>query len=433
MSDWTEARLGRGVQVHHGFAFKGEYFSPDGEQIVLTPGNFVERGGFKPKNGTEKYYLGPVQEKFVLKQGDVVIAMTEQAQGLLGSSATIPENGTYLHNQRIGLLEVTDPDLLDIRFVYHLMNSGDVRQQLQATATGSKVRHTAPERVQAVIAMIPPLAEQQAVASILDAIDELIENNRRRVQVLEEMARAIYREWFVNFRYPGHESVPLVDSTIGPIPEGWRVRSVGEVARVVRGRSYKSAELVDAGGLPFVNLKCMARGGGFRRDGLKRYSGQYKDDQVVRAGDLVLAVTDLTQGREILARTTLVPRLAEGVGVISLDVIRLIPADSADRLWLLASLGWSDFPDRVKEFANGSTVLHLSPNHLLEADTIWPLKPLRREFTSVIEPILEQMDDLRDQSEVLGTLRDILLPKLVTGQIDVSALNLARVPEEAVA
>ncbi len=220
MSEWSNVRLGSGLRVHHGFAFKGEHFSPDGQQIVLTPGNFVEHGGFKQKNGTEKYYRGPVPEKFVLEKGDVVIAMTEQSQGLLGSSATIPEGEIYLHNQRIGLLEITDSELLDLRFVYHLMNSPDVRRQIQATATGSKVRHTAPERVQAVVALIPSVPVQRIVATVLDGIDELIANNRKRVVVLEEMAQAIYREWFIKFRYPGHEDAHLVDSAFGPIPAG---------------------------------------------------------------------------------------------------------------------------------------------------------------------------------------------------------------------
>ncbi len=155
MSGWREVELGRGLRVKHGWAFKGEYFRDAGEQIVLTPGNFHDGGGFKPKNGTEKFYDGTYPEQFLLKRGDVVTAMTEQAQGLLGSTATIPKDDTYLHNQRIGLIEITDPEVLDLRYVYHLMNAAVVRRQLYATATGAKVRHTAPERIQSVQVEVP--------------------------------------------------------------------------------------------------------------------------------------------------------------------------------------------------------------------------------------------------------------------------------------
>jgi type I restriction enzyme, S subunit len=137
--------LGTYLRVKHGFAFKGEYFGDAGNYIVLTPGNFRDEGGFKTKAGVEKFYKAEPPDEYVLKRNDLVIAMTEQAQGLLGSSALIPCDDLYLHNQRIGLLELT-PDV-DRRFIYYLFNTKMVRDHIQATATGSKVRHTAPARV----------------------------------------------------------------------------------------------------------------------------------------------------------------------------------------------------------------------------------------------------------------------------------------------
>lgn len=279
---------------------------------------------------------------------------------------------------------------------------------------------------------LPHPDQQRQIASVLGSIDDLIENNRRRVKVLEEMARAIYREWFVRFRYPGHEDVPLVDSHLGPIPDGWEVQRLDEVASLVRGRSYRKHELVDVGGRLFVNLKCMMRGGGFRRDGVKRYDGKFTDAQLVEHGDVVLAVTDLTQGREILARATLVPRLPEP-GVISLDVARIVPDELADRLWLFAVLRWSDFADRVKEFANGSTVLHLSPDHVAAGKVLWPPGELRASLVSALEPNLGLVDELLDASDRLALIRDLLLPKLITGQIDVSRVDLDALTEAATA
>ena len=174
----------------------------------------------------------------------------------------------------------------------------------------------------------------------------------------------------------------------------------------------------------------MMRGGGFRRDGLKRYDGKFSNLQVVGHGDVVLAVTDLTQGREILARATLVPRLPEP-GVISLDVVRIVPAKPSDRLWVFAALRWSDFADRVKEFANGSTVLHLSPDHVAAGNVLWPTEDLRASFASTLAPTFSLMDELLDASDRLAALRDVLLPKLVAGQIDVSKLDLDALTEAA--
>jgi type I restriction enzyme S subunit len=176
--------------------------------------------------------------------------------------------------------------------------------------------------------------------------------------------------------------------------------------------------------MPFVNLKCMRRGGGFRRDGLKRYTGKYDPDQRVTEGDVVLAVTDLTQGREILARATLVPRLAEGFGVISLDVARVLSGDAEDRLALFFALRCTDFADRVKQYANGSTVLHLSPTHVAEGEFVWPPEHLRRHFTRIMEPVVVLIEDVNDAADRLAGMRDLLLPRLVSGQIDVSELDL---------
>ncbi|MCA1703409.1 MAG: restriction endonuclease subunit S [Actinobacteria bacterium] len=215
--EWPIMELGAGLSVKHGFAFMGEFFRDSGDLIVLTPGNFLEGGGFKLKS-KEKFYDGPIPDGYLLRRGDVVVAMTEQSKGLLGSTATVPADATFLHNQRLGLLQVTDPGVLSLRYCYHLLNSPDARNQIQATATGSKVRHTAPERIESIRVALPDLAYQRKVASALDSVEVLIENNRRRIEILEEMARLIYREWFVHFRFPGHEDVEFVDSDLGPIP-----------------------------------------------------------------------------------------------------------------------------------------------------------------------------------------------------------------------
>lgn len=427
MSEWTEVRLGRGLRVHHGFAFRGEYFSPEGKQIVLTPGNFIERGGFKPKSGTEKYYLGPVQAKFVLKQGDVVIAMTEQAQGLLGSSATIPENDTYLHNQRIGLLEVTDPDLLDIRFVYHLMNSDDVRRQIQATATGSKVRHTAPERVQAVTAAIPSLAEQQVVAGILDAIDELIENNQRRAQVLEEMARMIYREWFVKFRYPGHASVPLVDSALGPIPDGWTISTCGAELNFIGGGTPSKVDpsYWVEGTIPWYTPTDLTKSGW-------RYAAA-PELRITELGVARSSARLFPAGSVMMtSRATLgVLAIATTAATTNQGFIVILPDDRWSASFIFE---WLDSNAvELAALGTGATFKEVTKGSFKSYPFVVPAEGILDAYKVAVEPIEQQVHVLEQKTRNLAALRNLLLPKLVTGQIDVSAVDLDRVLQEAVA
>ena len=176
------------------------------------------------------------------------------------------------------------------------------------------------------------------------------------------MAQRIYREWFVDFRYPGHEHVALVDSEFGLIPQGWSTGRIGDHATVIRGRSYRGIDVVDEGGVPFINLKCIARDGGFRPDGVKRYAGEFKDAHRARAGDIVMAVTDMTQERRIVARAARVPDVGEEFGIFSMDLVKIVPKDVPLSISLACS--YSDFPDEVKAHANGANVLHLHPDRI---------------------------------------------------------------------
>ena len=236
MLDWRDCKLGDLLQIKHGFAFLGKHFASAGTHVVLTPGNFLEEGGFKEKSDKAKWYCGAIPSDYVLNEGDLIVAMTEQAEGLLGSSALIPRSGVYLHNQRLGLVQIRDWKQADQHFIYYLFNSKPVRQQIRGSASGTKIRHTAPSRIADVKVSVPPLPMQRRIAGILSAYDELMENSQQRIHILEAMARALYREWFVDFRFPGHEKVARVTSPLGDIPKGWEVKKLVDVAEVNRAQ-----------------------------------------------------------------------------------------------------------------------------------------------------------------------------------------------------
>lgn len=173
-----KTKLGECLTVKHGWAFKGEYFSNNGVQSILTPGNFYERGGFKPNDGKERYYIGQYPKEYLCNKGDLIVAMTQQAEGLLGSTAIVPEDGKYLHNQRIGLVTCDESKLLPL-FAYYLFMTKSVRIQLERSASGTKVKHTSPEKIYDVVVSLPEVEQQKKIATLLYAIEQKESINKR--------------------------------------------------------------------------------------------------------------------------------------------------------------------------------------------------------------------------------------------------------------
>lgn len=178
---WVKTTLKSLIDIKHGFAFRSENFSDSGHHILMTPGHFYEEGGFRPQGSKTKYYAGEVPNGYVLSKGDVVVAMTEQAAGLLGSTAFVPENEKYLHNQRLGLIRAIDKSKTDINFIYWLYNFKEIRNQISEQASGTKVKHTSPERLKTVVALLPPVLEQQKISEILSVWDQAVNLTERLI------------------------------------------------------------------------------------------------------------------------------------------------------------------------------------------------------------------------------------------------------------
>ncbi len=169
---WPQKALEDILKIKHGFAFKSEYFSNEGKFVLLTPGNFYEEGGYKDRGEKQKYYVGEFPVDYLLKQGSLLIAMTEQAPGLLGSPILIPNSNVFLHNQRLGLV-VHDPKNLNNKFLFHLFNFYKIRALIHSKATGTKVRHTSPTKIQEIIIGIPPIELQTKFGAIVEKVEAL--------------------------------------------------------------------------------------------------------------------------------------------------------------------------------------------------------------------------------------------------------------------
>ena len=245
----------------------------------------------------------------------------------------------------------------DPRFVAYLLRNTLRNYKTEKAAVPGVDRNV----LHALRVRAPGPNEQTAIVSILSAYEDLIDNNRRRIALLEKAAHLLYRKWFVHFRFPGHEHVKITDG----IPEGWAHRSVSRLADVIRGRSYRSFELADFNGQPFINLKCMRRYGGFRTTGLKWFHGEHKQRHVAAPGDIVIAVTDMTRDAMIVAQAARVPRSVGENAIYSMDLVKAIPKQEIEPEWLYGMLRFSGFSAAVREEATGATVLHLKPKHIL--------------------------------------------------------------------
>ncbi|MWK54653.1 restriction endonuclease subunit S [Pseudomonas otitidis] len=387
---WRELQLSDGIHVKHGFAFKGEYFASSGEYMVLTPGNFLEKGGFRVRDGKERFYHADFPEDYLLAEGDLIVAMTEQGEGLLGSAARIPAEGKYLHNQRLGLVQVVNPELLDKRFLYWVFNSSPVRAQIRATATGAKVKHTAPERIKKVRFMAPELREQQAVAFVLDSYDDLIATNQRRIALLEDAARRLYREWFVQLRFPGHESVPLRDG----VPEGWRRDTLDQALFLQRGFDLPNGNRVP-GDVPV-----------YASTGVNGYHNVAKVD-----GPGVVTGRSGTLGAVHYVAQDFWP-LNTSLWVKEFRAVSPLVA-----YFMLAELG-------LEQFNSGASVPTLDRKVAHQIPVLIPERNVVSAFDERVQPLFHQVQILRKSNESTAQARDRLLPKLMSGQLNVSSIPL---------
>ena len=264
------------------------------------------------------------------------------------------------------------------------------------------------------INIIADVAKQKKIASILSTYDDLIEKNNRKIAILQEMAEEIYKEWFVRFRFPGYKTAKFKDG----IPERWKYRPFGEIVTCERGISYSSEEIDCEDGVNLINLKNINAYGGFRLDGTKKYNGKYKNNQVVQCGDLVMGVTDMTQDRRTVGAVALIPPF-DNTCVISADLIKVV--SHIDNIFIYCLCKYGYYSKFFSQFANGSNVLHLKPSSLKNQKVLIPTEELINKFVKIVKPINDTINNLNRQNDTLTQQRDLLLPRLMSGKLEVKA------------
>ena len=350
-------------------------------------------------------------------QNDLIMAR----EAPVGNVAIIPKGLRVCLGQRTVLIRITSKEVF-APYLNYMLSSDAMHAYLNILSNGATVGHLNVTDIRNLrMPSFPSYENQKKIAAILIAYDDLIENNKRRIALLEEMAEEIYREWFVRFRFPGHQAAEFEKG----IPKDWENDKAHKFFEHVKGKSYGSDEILDftEEAMPFITLKSFNRGGGYRADGLKSYSGKYNDKQIVVEGDVVMAVTDMTQNREVVGRVARVPDVGSKGAVISLDVIKLIPK-TVSATYLYSYLKYSGFGDFIKSFANGANVLHLKPDLVTQQTIVVPAKELRVKFEKLVTPIHEQIGILSKEVHNLEITRTNLLPRLISGKLAVENLDI---------
>lgn len=344
----------------------------------------------------------------VPRPNDLILAREAPA----GNVGIVPDGQSVCLGQRTVLIR-PDQSKVDPQFLNYYLNAPRQRHRLLSSANGATVSHVNMPVIRSLPVDLPERSEQERIAGILGSYDKLIDVNRKQMALLEEAAQRLYKEWFVSLRFPGYESAIINDG----VPKGWEVVSLKDTFDFVRGRSYTSKEIDTEEGIKLVNLKNIRAYGGWERNAEKRFDGRYKTEQTVAAGDIVMAVTDMTKERRLVGHVALVPTLIEPA-IISMDLIKLIPIN-VESMWLYAELRFSGLAETIALFANGTNVLHLKPELISTLSVTRPSLEVQEKFAAIAEPLAAEIDCLSEQCEQLAEARNRLLPKLMTGEIEV--------------
>ena len=196
---WVEKPFSELCDIKHGYAFEGEFFSNEGDYVLLTPGNFYEKGGYRDRGEKQKYYTGEIPRDYVLSEGDLLVAMTEQAAGLLGSPILVPEADKFLHNQRLGLVTKKPAVPWTNEFFFHVFNTENVRKEIHNSASGVKVRHTSPTKIgQVVVAFPTSISAQERIVATLTSLSNETQNleslYRQKLAALDELKKSLLHQ-----------------------------------------------------------------------------------------------------------------------------------------------------------------------------------------------------------------------------------------------
>lgn len=339
------------------------------------------------------------------RPGDVLYSVV----GSFGIPSLVKDQKPFVFQRHVAILRPNDR--IEPEYLYYSMKSRNFYHWADSVAIGAAQRTVTLGQLREKTIALPPLPVQSRIAGVLSAHDKLIENNRRQIKLLDEAARRLYKEWFVDLRFPGHETTPIHNG----VPEGWAKGSLLDLADVVRGCSYSSDQIV-AGNRTLINLGNLTPFGGFRFGYEKPFSGKARPDQTVCQGDVVMGLTEQATG--LAGYAALLPCVPTD-SVISADLVKLSPREGVPRLFVYALLQYGHLSALISPLANGTKIKHLRPESLPRAVALLPATALMKRYAEVVKPMFDKIALAQQQIVAAREARDRLLPKLMSGEIEV--------------
>ncbi len=300
------------------------------------------------------------------------------------------------------------------KFLTYLLRSPHYREVIIGASGGAAITNISQSVLGSIEISLPPLNTQRRIAAVLSAYDDLIENNTRRIQILEELAQAIYRQWFVEFQYPGHEAVPLVDSgtDLGKIPQGWEVKKLGDFAESVR-RNVKPGEIKK--GTPYFGL------GDLPKKSIALNQWDVVDD--IGSAKLAFHKGEILFGkiRPYFHKVGVAP--LDGIG--SSDIIVIQPKSSDFFGLVLAVVSSEKFVEHATLTSQGTKMPRANWDVLTEYPIAYPNSEFLERFNAFMQDAVELIHNYIFKNANLRATRDLLLPRLVSGAVDVSGVEIS--------
>jgi len=404
MADWQQIRLGEISQIYSGFAFRTQDFCKHGIPVVKIANIQNKRVIPKCSDHFLEELCTEKLNRYFLQANDSLIAMT--GAGSVGKVGKMPRMaGRFLVNQRVAIVR-PDDSRCDPAFVYFALSQDSYETKLYGLGLGAGQPNVSARQIGELEIPFPPLPLQRRISGILLAYDELIENNQQRIRILEEMARSLFREWFVYFRYPGYESAPLVDSAVGQIPQGWEVKKLGDLLSYNRHATKPGNHLDER---RYVPIDCIPSKSLALLEARPIEEAQ-SSLQLFEKGDILFGAM-----RPYFHKVVVAPF----AGVTRTTCFVFKPA----RPEWHAFATMSAFEESTVAYANahsqGATIPYaVWDGSLAEMPLVLPPEALLRRFERAAAPMLASLSQSFFTLSNLRQTRDLLLPRLLSGQVN---------------
>lgn len=410
-------KLGELMEVTRGMSLGGEFYSTKGELMRLTLGNFDYKNNcFKDdKSKDNLFFTGAVKPEFILKKDDIITPLTEQAIGLLGSTAKIPCDGKYIQSQDVALIKCKEK--LNPNFAFYLIPSKLVRNQLSAAAQQTKIRHTSPGKIKDCTVWIPEYSSQEKIGNFLSSIDKKIALNSRINAKLEQMAKRLYDYWFVQFDFPNENGKPYKSSggkvaynaeLKREIPAGWEVGNLYEIADYINGlacQNFRPKENEQS--LPVIKIREMNEG--ITKD-TEQVSINIPEKYKINNGDILFS----------WSATLEVMVWNSGKGGLNQHIFKVVPKNYFSNEYVYQQLDRYIVNFQKQAEARKTTMGHITSEHINQSRVVLPPKEIVQAFTQKVKALSKMQSNLKTENLRLAIMRDRLLPLLMNGQVTVS-------------